>query len=233
MLAMRKISFIYIFISGLAICILLIYRAYSYDLPKWFPFDKENSLREWQEKIFQNKVLYRVESGQSGGYLLAKSDKACSGLFYRISFDARKLPFMSWQWKVTQFPDKTKPGNTKDGWIEKDDYAARVYVIFPSWNFMSTKSIEYVWDENLPEETISTSPYFGNIKLIVAESGRKNMGQWVFEQRNIYEDYKKSFRGALPGVGGIALMTDTDNTLSTAEASYRNIRVGYKNENEK
>ncbi|MEK6732008.1 MAG: DUF3047 domain-containing protein [Candidatus Omnitrophota bacterium] len=131
---------------------------------------------------------------------------------------------------MTQFPDKTKPGNAEAGWIEKDDYAARVYVVFPSWNFTNIKSIEYIWDENLPDGTISTNPYFGNIKLIVAESGRKNMNKWVFEERNIYEDYKKCFKGTPPAVGAIALMTDTDNTLSTAETSYKNIRVGYKND---
>ena len=213
--------------------ILIIYHAYSYDLPKWFPFNKENSLQEWQEKIFQNKVVYSVESEKKDGYLLAKSDKACSGLVYRMSFDSRKFPMMSWDWKVSKFPDKANKDSVKTGWIEKDDYAARVYVVFPSWNFLNIKSIEYIWDENLPEGTISTSPYFGNIKLIVAESGRKNMDKWVAEERNIYEDYKKCFRGTPPLVGAIALMTDTDNTLSTAEASYKNIRVGYKNEDKK
>ena len=227
---MNKSSFIYIIIFALSVCIIIISNAYSYDLPKLFLFDKENALEEWQEKIFQNKVIYSIKSVKGSVYLMAKSDKACSGLIYRINFNAKKSPFMSWEWKVSQFPDKTKSDSLKTGWIEKDDYAARVYVIFPSWNFFNIKSIEYVWDENLAEETLSTSPYFGNIKLIVAESGRKNMNKWVFEERNIYEDYKKSFGGSPPAVGAIALMTDTDNTLSTAEASYKNIRVGYKNE---
>ncbi len=231
LLGMRKLLFICI--SALAICVLIIYKAHSYDLPKWFSFNKENSLQEWQEKIFQNKVVYSVKSEKKDGYLLAESDKACSGLFYRISFDIKKFPMMSWDWKVAKFPDKTKANSAKAGWIEKDDYAARVYVVFPSWNFMNIKSIEYIWDELLPEGTINTSPYFGNIKLIVAESGKKNMDKWVTEERDIYEDYKKCFKGAPPLAGAIALMTDTDNTLSTAEASYKNIRVGYKNENEK
>jgi hypothetical protein len=47
-------------------------------------------------------------------------------------------------------------------------------------------------------------------------------------ERNIYEDYKRAF-GKNPGwIGAIALMTDTDNTLSTAEALYTDIKVGYK-----
>ena len=224
----------YTFILIIIISFIAIYYVHASNLPKDFPFNKESSLKEWQEKIFKNKVLYTVETEQKNTYLSAKSVEACSGLFYRISFDPKTLPMISWNWKVAQFPDKSTtrgPVETKKGWIEKDDYAARVYIIFPSLNFNKTKSIEYIWDEELPEETITTSPYFKNIKLIVVESGRKNMNKWVLEERNIYEDYKKAF-GKAPSrnVGAIALMTDTDNTLSTAEALYKDIKVGYKNE---
>jgi hypothetical protein len=64
--------------------------------------------------------------------------------------------------------------------------------------------------------------------LIVLESGNKNPQEWVFEERNIYEDYKRAFGEEPNWVGAIALMTDTDNTLSTAEALYTDIKVGYK-----
>jgi hypothetical protein len=233
-MTMRKGNIVYILVFG--VIILSVYYAYAYDLPKWFPFNKENSLQEWQEKVFKNKVLYHVEFRKKGGYLLAKSESACSGLFYKVRFKPKNLPMISWSWKVEKFPEKVAPEaaprpDEKDGWIEKDDYAARVYVIFPSLHFIKTKSIEYIWDENIPEGTIITSPYFRNIKLIVAESGRKNMGKWVFEERNIFEDYKKAFgKPPASSVGAIALMTDTDNTLSTAEALYKNIKVGYKDE---
>ncbi|MDP6685609.1 MAG: DUF3047 domain-containing protein, partial [Candidatus Omnitrophota bacterium] len=219
----------------IALLVISIYSVYSYDLPKQFLFDKEGSLKEWQEKVFKNKVIYVVEAEGKGGYLSAKSEAACSGLFYRIRFDTRKLPMISWHWKVTEFPEKAKSDpatlDAKEGWIEKDDYAARVYVIFPRLNFTRTESIEYIWDENLPEETIMTSPYFENIKLIVVESGKNGKGKWIFEERNIYEDYKKAFgRAPATRVGAIAVMTDTDNTLSTAEALYKDMKVGYKNE---
>jgi len=227
---MRKIKSIPILIL-LVILIACFWRVYAYNLPKWFPFNRENALDEWEEKIFKNRVLYMVEPRQEGGYLLAKSKEACSGLLYRIQFYPKELPMISWKWKVMKFPKKSSTVVTKEGWIEKDDYAARVYVVFPSWYFMHIKSIEYIWDESLPEGTIMTSPYFKNIKLIVVESGTKNLGQWVFEERNIYEDYKKAFgRKPRSYVGAIALMTDTDNTLSTAEALYKDIKVGYKNE---
>ncbi|MFH1777093.1 MAG: DUF3047 domain-containing protein [Candidatus Omnitrophota bacterium] len=208
---------------------LFIHYTYSFDLPKLFPFNKKDALGEWEEKVFKNKVLYLVEPIKEGGYLLAKSTESCSGLFYKIKFHPRELPMISWQWKVLKFPEKETIDGTKKGWIEKDDYAGRVYVIFPSWIFTHTKSIEYIWDESLPEGTILSSPYFHNIKLIVAQSGREKIGKWIFEEHNIYEDYNKAF-GTFPSdyVGAIALMTDTDNTLSTAETLYKDIKVGYK-----
>lgn len=117
--------------------------------------------------------------------------------------------------------------SAKSGWLERDDYAARIYVIFPSWIFSNIKAIEYVWSDDLPKGTIITSPYFANIKLIVVESGKKGNDEWVYEERNINEDYKRAFGVSPAGVGAIAIMTDTDNTLSTAEALYTDIKVGY------
>lgn len=180
--------------------------------------------------MFTGRVLYTVNLVDSGGYLSAQSEKSASGIFYRLSFHAVKKPMVSWKWKVVKFPAKKSTGDTQEGWIEKDDYAARVYIIFPSFLFSRTKSLEYVWDKDLPEGLILTSPFFENIKIIVAESGENNLGNWVFEERNIREDFKKAF-GREPGVvGAVAIMTDSDNTISTAEAWYDELRVGYANE---
>ena len=150
-------------------------------------------------------------------------------MFYQGKFDMVNNPWMSWQWKVDQFPDKTPKGSAEEGWLEKDDYAARVYVIFTGWNFLKTKSLEYIWDESLPEGTIMTSPYLANIKLFVIHSGKSDLGQWIQEERNVREDFKKAFGTQSPRYAtAIALMTDADNTMSTAEAAYQDIKVGYK-----
>jgi hypothetical protein len=199
-------------------------------LPQKFPFNEENALEEWQEKIFRGRVFYSIKVNKRDGYLSAYSDDSASGIFYDIKFDPKEFPMMSWQWKVMKFPVISKLAHEGGDWIEKDDYAARIYVIFPRLSFYLTKCLQYIWDKELPVDTVMTSPYSDNIKLIVAESGRKNIGKWVYEERNIYEDYKKAF-GREPGrVGAIAIMTDTDNTQSTAEAHYKELKVGYRNE---
>jgi hypothetical protein len=201
-------------------------------LPKWFSFEKKDALNEWQEKIFKGRVIYSVKTDRKQGFLTAYSDKTASGIFYRISFDPKTDPFMSWKWKVVQFPTKTQEASAPSEWIEKDDYAARVYVIFPRFNFYKTKSLEYVWDKDIPEGTVMTSPYFKNIKIFVVESGEKNRDTWVLEKRNVYEDFLKAFGSEPPQVGAIAIMTDTDNTLSTAEAYYDELQVGYNDDAE-
>lgn len=206
---------------------------YARGLPKWFPFKRKDALKKWEEKIFKGRVLYTIKVGRSDGYLSAYSEGTASGILYNLRFDSAKTPMISWKWRVIRFPDKAKDKDISvtSEWLEQDDYAARFYVIFPKLSFLHTRSLEYVWDKDLPEGTIMTSPYSDNIKIFVLESGWKNVGRWVHEERNIYEDYRLAFGRKPPKVGAIAIMTDTDNTASTAEADYDEIKVGYKDEN--
>ncbi len=197
---------------------------------KRFSFNRENALKEWKEKIFHGRVLYTVTPRDPAGYLTGKSRKASSGLFYLIKFSPKKYPYLSWRWKVDKFPSKSRENDrSRKSWIERDDYAVRFYVIFPAMIFTNTRCLEYVWSEDLPQGAILTSPFFKNIKLIVLESGKERMGEWIQEERNVFEDYRAAF-GRFPSgtVGAIALMTDSDNTQSDAEGGYSDIKVGYE-----
>jgi hypothetical protein len=59
--------------------------------------------------------------------------------------------------------------------------------------------------------------------MIVVESGGSMLNQWVSEERNIYEDYKKAFGDEPPAISGVAIMTDADNTGESAIAYYGDI----------
>ncbi len=210
-------------------CVFFLLVAFAQEVPKRFLFNKENALDEWQEKIFSGKVSYKVLPKSEKGELSAQSNSTASGLIYRIEFDANVNPYISWKWKVSKFPSSKLQGVTPGQWIENDDYAARIYVIFPSWIFTGTECIEYIWSDDLPKGLVLTNPYFNRIKLIVVESGKENQDKWAYAERNIAEDYKMLF-GRYPsrGVGAIALMTDSDNTKSSALTYYSDIYVGYK-----
>ncbi|MBL7069070.1 MAG: DUF3047 domain-containing protein [Candidatus Omnitrophica bacterium] len=195
---------------------------------KHFPFSKENSLKEWKEKIFKGRVEYNIKKQDHESFVFATSRGTASALFYKITLDIKKRPVISWRWNTKKFPAKDGVEDLKNA--KQDDFSARVYVIFPAFFFTNSRAIEYIWAEKIKEGTISPSPYSRNLQLIVVESGGREE-EWVSEERDIYEDYIKAF-GEEPryNIGAIAFMTDADSTKSTAEAFYDEIKIGYKKE---
>lgn len=194
----------------------------------WFKFNNKNALKGWEERVFKGKVLYSlIKSNKADGYLNAYSNDSASGLLYWLKFNPKEHPMVSWKWKVVKFPDEKNTASRENGWLEKDDYAARFYVIFPRFPFFRLACLEYVWDKNLPLGTVLVNQNFKNLKIIVAESGETNKGNWVTVERNVFEDFKKLFDADPPNVGAIAIMTDSENSQSIAEAQYNDIEVGY------
>jgi len=198
------------------------------ELVKLFPFSEDNALKEWEEKVFKGKVIYRIEKGKDLSYVRATSDKTASALYYKLKMEAKKRsPVISWKWNVNKFPEKK--GEESIETENEDDFAARVYVIFPAMFFTNSKVLEYIWSETLPEGMIGTSPYSKNIKLIVTRSGPNKNKKWFQEERDIGADYMKAFgRSPEYDIGAVAFMTNTEHTLTSADAMYDEIKLGYK-----
>jgi hypothetical protein len=184
--------------------------------------DFEDGLRpEWEVKEFKGRTVYVVAHDDDGSHVVkAESRDAASGLIYKMEYSLRDYPVLAWRWKVTNILDKGD--ETKK---EGDDYPARVYVVFPHWFFPKTKSINYIWANKLPKGQHVPNPFTGNAVMVAVQSGRENVGRWISERRNVYEDYRRLFGEEPPMVGAIAIMTDTDNTGGSATAWYDDIRI--------
>ncbi|MFA5142951.1 MAG: DUF3047 domain-containing protein [Candidatus Omnitrophota bacterium] len=198
------------------------------EIVKLFSFSDENALKEWEEKVFRDKVLYKVEKEGSLSYVRAVSNNAASAVYYRINLDAKnRRPVVSWKWRVEKFPAKKNPESLEKE--NEDDFAARVYVIFPAMFITNSKVLEYVWAETLPAGSTGVSPYSNNIKLIVLERGVAKDKEWLVENRDIYADYVKLF-GRPPeyNIGAVAFMTNTEHTGTSAVSLYDEVEVGYK-----
>jgi hypothetical protein len=189
-----------------------------------FSFNEDKALEKWKKMILNGEVNYSLMKYGDDGFVSALSEKTCSAIYYRVGYNLKNYPILSWKWKALEFPDISR-GQTVQ---EKDDYAARIYVIFPFLSFSSSKFLEYIWDPNLPVETILDSSFGKNIKMIVARSGKMQNDDWVQENRNVYEDFKRAFGTNPPGVGAIALMCDADGTKSQAKALFDEIVIGKK-----
>ena len=83
--------------------------------------------------------------------------------------------------------------------------------------------MNYVWDNRLPAGTMLDNAYSDRAKMIVTRSGNEKIGQWVSEEANVYEDYRKLFGVEPPAIEFIAIMTDTDNTGESAVAYFDDI----------
>lgn len=186
--------------------------------------DYQNGLAPgWETKSFVGRTQYTVEQNEKQFYIKATSSAAASGLFYKIVYDPRERPILRWSWKIERTLAKGDE-RSKAG----DDYAARIYVVFPSILFWKTKALNYIWANKLPRGEALPNAFTANTVMIAVESGNERAGQWLSEERNIHEDFKKYFKTEPPKVGAIAIMTDTDNTGESATAWYGPISIGEK-----
>ena len=192
---------------------------------KYFPFSKENCLKEWEEKVLKGRVVYRIEAEDALSYVRAKSQNTASALYYKVKLDIKRNPVISWKWRVDEFPKK-KLAETISG-KKEEDFAARVYVMFPAAFFVNSKVIEYIWSETIAPGSFDSSGYSKNVKVMVLAKGKST--DWLPEKRNIFQDYETMF-GKPPrlDVGAIAFMTDADSTKTNAIAVYDEITIGYE-----
>ncbi len=177
-------------------------------------------LTGWEEKRFKGETGYRLVEEDGRMVVEATSRGGASGLFKELDFDPEKYRYLRWSWKIEQTiaeGDET----TKAG----DDYAARVYVVFPGRFFWQTKAINYIWANKLEQGESIANAYTSSAMMVAVQSGNSNSGRWQFEQRDIYHDYEKLF-GSPPGeAGAVAFMTDTDDTGGSAIAWYGDITL--------
>ena len=177
-------------------------------------------LAGWESKSFKGKTEYRLLTEEGRTVVKASSHDSASGLIRKIRFQPSKHRYLRWSWKI----DHTIKGGdekSKNG----DDYAARVYVVFPGRYFWQTKALVYIWANKLPVGAHVPNPFTSNAKMLAVESGNEKAGQWVSEELDLLADYRLLFGTDPPEAEAIAIMTDTDNTGGSAEAWFGDITL--------
>ena len=86
-------------------------------------------------------------------------------------------------------------------------------------------TLMYVWCNQRPAGTVIQSPRTDRIRKLVVESGPLRLNQWLDYERDIRADYERVFGEAPGALVGIAIMTDSDNTRSHAQAWYGPVRL--------
>ena len=171
----------------------------------------------------KEEVYYKIQKEGDNHYLSAQT-KGHAVNFGRkaiIKFRGRENNAnlrlhkkLRWRWRIHNLPSGSdeREGNTNDS-------AAAVRLVFGT-NPLSGKSLKYIWSETLPVGTIikSKSQY-----VVVLRSGKEDLGKWVWEEVNAYEDYRQLFGGDPRSVDLLGLLTDSNNTKSFVKADYDDI----------
>ena len=189
------------------------------------------------KKIERQTVYSLVRDGEAV-VVRAVSEASASGLIREMKIDPKEYPIVQWRWKVENI---LKKGNVYEK--EGDDYPARLYITFeynPSkvsflekakfeairilyGQYPPMAAINYIWESKAPVGTIVLNPYTDRVMMLVVESGSVKINQWVNEERNLHEDFKKIFGKEPPMISGVAIMTDTDNTGEHAITYYGDV----------
>lgn len=182
----------------------------------------QDELKTWEVKQFKGKTQYSVRIRDKKDTLLSESTDSAAGLIKKMKVDLTKTPFLNWSWAVDKLLEKKAPNSekTKAG----DDFPARIYVIVSGGMlFWKTLALNYVWAEQNERETYWPNPFTANAVMYAIESGTTNLGKFISYKRNVRDDLKKTFARDFSEIDGVAIMTDTDNTHSSATAYYGDI----------
>lgn len=156
----------------------------------------------------------RVEEENGRRYLRISSKRSSLTIYREKGFSLKSSPRLRWRWRVHKHPTLSDERRKEAG-----DSAAGVYVVIEGGVF--PKTLKYVWSRALPKGTEIVSPFSSRSKIRVLRSLEDPLGKWVEEEVDILPDYQKLFGGKPPArARGIAILTDSDNTKSEAQADY-------------
>ena len=183
----------------------------------------------------KEQTLYRQTLLEGRRAIAARSERSASMWRRKLSVPPSALGEVSFSWWVRELI-----GNASVADVDREDSPARVLfafggdvsrlprrtrVMFELAEALSGEAppfatLMYVWEAQAPLESLIVNPRSDRIRKIVVDSGNSQLRRWRDHRRNLVTDYHRAF-GEAPGpLLAVALMTDSDNTSSTAEAFY-------------
>ncbi|QAZ38881.1 hypothetical protein C1M51_05220 [Methylibium sp. Pch-M] len=191
----------------------------------------------WQPHALPGKRGTRYDLGTDAGQAVvrARADASASMLRYRVRLEPDALQTLRFSWRVNALIDQADVRRR-----ESEDSPARIVLAFDGdHGALPLKdrslfelaelvtgerppfaTLMYVWDNGAPLESVVINPRSDRVRKIVVESGPAHLRQWREHERDISADYRRAFGEAPGALIGIGLMTDADNTGTSATAWY-------------
>lgn len=174
---------------------------------------------DWKPRKEEGRSVYSIQEEGGLRFLRAAATRLGVQAGREVAWNLEAYPILAWSWRPIELPKGSDERKSST-----NDSAVSVYAVFPHTP-VSVKSVKYIWSRVVPVGTHLTSSA-GNTQVRVLRTGADKVGQWVEEQVNVREDYRKYFGGSeVPRPAGIAVLTDSDDTKGTARGDYAGFRV--------
>jgi hypothetical protein len=174
----------------------------------------------WKVRKDEGKAVYSIQD--EGGRRVLRAVSKAVGIQAALphEWDLDAYPILAWSWRPVVFPRGADERRSAT-----NDSVLAVYLLVPYSRIRGPKAVKYIWSEQVPTGT-ALSSNGGLTRVVVLRSGTERRGQWVDERVDARADYRRLFGDdQTPRPAGIAVLTDSDDTRSSAEGDYANFRV--------
>jgi hypothetical protein len=199
--------------------------------------DPELSTGDWQPVALPGKLRTRYSQEHKDGRdaVAARSERSASMLRKRVLIAPEKLGAVSFSWwvddliagaSVADIDREDAPARVMFGFDgDTAKLSARTRMMFDLAEALSGErppyaTLMYVWDASAPVGTVIVNPRSDRIRKIVVDSGPLNLRRWRDHRRDLRADFRLAFGEEAGTLLSIAVMTDSDNTRSSALSWY-------------
>ena len=173
---------------------------------------------DWKPKEDRAREIYKVLEEGGLRFIRATAEGTGIQIGKEFAWNLKASPVLAWKWRPQTFP---RGADEREG--GKNDSALGIYAVFPH-SPVSVKTVKYVWSASVPAGTTASASH-GLTRMLVLRSGPPSGSAWTEESVDVARDYQRLFGEAPRQPRGIALLTDADDTKSTATGDYADFRV--------
>ncbi len=138
-----------------------------------FPSNWEH---ESQRSHAKGRDAYKVQVANGANYLSAK-DAGQRIKKKKIDWDPKAYPMLIWRWRLIKAATGAEP-------------LASIYASLDTDLLFIPVFTKYIWSATKPEGTLTEGGMFSGSEIVV-QTGTRDLGQWVEERVNVYEDFKR------------------------------------------
>lgn len=161
--------------------------------------DPDGFPQGWQASRSETitRQAYQVQQESSQPFLKCKGLDSNARIFKRMAWDPKAFPIIKWRWRLHGPATGTEP-------------FAAVFISLDQDFFGIPINTKYLWSPNLPKGTVVGGGLFRPTQVVL-RSGAEKLGEWVEEQVNAYEDFKRIHKHEpAPQAWGISLVAGPD-----------------------